>query len=144
MFSYFSDKGHVKSRIDFVFVSENLKAERYHQVPVSFSDHQALVAEILFSSGVRFGKGTWRRNTDLLNDEEISLGFVKEYELLVKKIPQFRDLLEWWDWCKTRISRFFRRKRDEHMRRVGKKIIFAARAEKMEKKETCSSFFSRK
>lgn len=57
VYTYFSDKGHLRSRIDYVLVSENVKAEQYKQTPLSFSDHQAVVVEIRCAHGVKFGRG---------------------------------------------------------------------------------------
>lgn len=69
--TYFSDKGTVSSRIDFMFVSEFVEVKGYELATVLFSDHKLLCCRLELGVGVKFGSGLWKLNVAVLEDEEV-------------------------------------------------------------------------
>ncbi|KAJ1149837.1 hypothetical protein NDU88_002640 [Pleurodeles waltl] len=98
----------LKSRIDFVFVSKDLSCEKCILKPVFFSDHMALVAEILMDNAQVHGRGIWKLNVTLLKDERLRRCFLKHFEGWKTLRDFFASWTEWWLWVKRRIGQFFR------------------------------------
>lgn len=106
-FTFFSETGKIKSRIDFIFCSKGLVAGVFSHFSCFFSDHQGIQVVFKMEVKVAFGPGVWKLNTSILDDVEVKEGFKLLYAHLVQKKKLFKDCLEWWDWAKVRIRGFF-------------------------------------
>lgn len=108
-FSYFSDKGTCKSRIDYILVTGSVKIHRCKSYKVSFSDHVALSCRVEVDQQTAFGKGVWKLNTLLLQDPEVYNEFAVFFEKLVAKKKNFNNVLSWWDEVKKQMAEFFKK-----------------------------------
>lgn len=96
--TFFSDKGSVSFRIDFCFVSEFLNILSYTTEPVLFSDHVLLSCKVDLETRVNFGKGVWKMNCSILEEEGVHEEFCVFFETLVLCKEDYVDVLQWWDW----------------------------------------------
>lgn len=127
-FTFHSDKVTVKSRIDFIFCSYSLKVQEYEVVPVAFSDHSVISGHVNMEVSVDFGRGVWKLNCSLLEEDVTCMKFKSFYDVLLFKKHEFGNVLEWWDWAKKEVAIFFRkmgrknarRRREEEQRLVNR------------------------
>lgn len=83
--------------------------EGYEVAPVLFSDHKILFCKLKLGAGVRFGKGLWKLNVAVLDDDDVC-GRVGTYlEELVKQKRDFVNILGWWDWAKSHLAKFLQK-----------------------------------
>lgn len=68
------------SLINYIFISEGVGVGRKEAVDVSFSNHSLLRVDLQLRTRGERGKGVWRLNTLLLEDDWDSGFFRKEYE----------------------------------------------------------------
>lgn len=107
--TFFSDKGTVSSRIDFLFLSEFLEVEEYMVTPVLFSDHKMISCKLDLGVGVKFGPGVWKLNVSVLEEEEVIQQLYIYWDEVVARKLEFPNVLQWWDWAKKRLTVFFQR-----------------------------------
>lgn len=74
-FTYYADSGQSKSRLDYILVSDGAKVTKCDHMRMNFSDHRMVKAEISVSDFFSFGKGVWRLNVSLLQDEKVQKDF---------------------------------------------------------------------
>ena len=108
------------SRIDRVYVRDlancinNIKV-----IHVSFSDHSCVQTELNLSEIPKKGRGYWKMNTSLLDNEEIKEKFKKEWVKMTSVKNRYNNLNEWWElYVKKEIKKFFIR---EGRREMAKK-----------------------
>lgn len=137
-FTYYSDKGSVRSRIDFIFVSRFCKILGYQVEPVLFSDHCLISGVVSLEEGGVSGRGQWKLNCSLMEEEGVYAKFASFYGWLTFKKRDFSDILVWWDWAKERIGSFFRklgvekaRKKRMEERRLVDQLHFLFRCKRM-------------
>lgn len=91
--------------------------------PVFFSDHE-MVWFVIKGNTVKFGKGYWRMNIEVLKEKE----FCEEYEVFFGGLEELKfmytDVVGWWEmvkerskawiirYCKRRTGKFWRQARD--------------------------------
>lgn len=89
-----------RSRIDFVFVPAVAAVRRAVVGPVWFSDHNQL--EVAFSVAAPiFGRGYWKLNCGVLEEEAFRRAFTLHYEGWVSLKPFFDNIVEWWEYVKV-------------------------------------------
>lgn len=115
--TYFSDRGSVSSRIDFIFLSEFITVKSYEVKPFLFSDHKMVFCTIMLEEGIVFGRGLWKLNTMILEEEEACTKFEVFFIRLVERKKEFKEILQWWDWVKVQIGIFFKKVGVERARR---------------------------
>lgn len=77
-------------------------------IPVSFSDHSAVMIDVKVNPAIKVGKCYWKLNTNLLHDEDIREKFKKLWIFLKSKINNYRNISNWWsDYVKQEIKYFF-------------------------------------
>ena len=77
-------------------------------LPVTFSDHSALIVRININPSVKTGKPFWKLNIRLLKDENIRERFIRLWDFLKSKICRYRSINVWWnDYVKTEVKNFF-------------------------------------
>jgi exodeoxyribonuclease III len=106
-YTYSNSTCKIQSRIDYVFCSKymaQLAKKSYTQYPPKVPDHRAVITS--FRPDITHGKGYWKLNTSVLNDEQyreqvcdIISSTKNDYGECLNK----RDL---WDFCKLRIKEF--------------------------------------
>lgn len=94
-FTFHSNKGTVKSRIDFIFCSSFLEVQEYEVNPVVFSDHSVISGHMNLEVGVEFIRGVWKLNCSMPKDYFICKKFESFYEVLLFKKREFENVLEW-------------------------------------------------
>lgn len=75
---------------------------------------------------MEIGRGLWKLNCLLLDDEEVVGRFVSLFRTLEDKKSDFQDLLEWWDWVKNHLASFFKKvgvKKARKKREAGRRLI---------------------
>jgi exonuclease III len=106
-FTYF--RGLRRSRIDRVYT--NLKdIVTIQHFPVSFSDHQGIIAKFKMNeTGTKFGRGFWKLNVSLLNDNET----IKDVETFWRgwfgRKLEFECPILWWEKGKVGIRNIFKK-----------------------------------
>ena len=72
--NYTCTAGKSRTRIDRIYVSENLKQRilQYKIVPNYYSDHGGIEMLITWGRQITWGKGIWKMNTILLDDQEFN------------------------------------------------------------------------
>lgn len=127
-FTFFSESGRAKSRIDLCLFSEALKCSDVRHRPVVFSDHVAVYVDLCVRGDINLGSGIWKLNSLLLQDEHVKAQFNKLYNRWVHRKKDFNDILGWWDWIKKKIKVFFQKKsRDKNISEKRRYISLQAR-----------------
>ena len=75
---------------------------------VEFSDHLMLSVILNASDMPPKGKGIWRMNSALLDDEEVRQSFEDFFQAQVTILDFCSSKSEWWELVKSRISGFFK------------------------------------
>lgn len=77
-------------------------------MPVFFSDHLMLTVKISLGLGITMGRGVWRLNCSLLEDQNL----VSQYRERYSEWQTLQDLYEtralWWEMVKGRAQLFFK------------------------------------
>ena len=100
------------SRIDRVYC-QNLKDNviSCEVLPVSFSDHAAVMTKIKVKPNINIGSSFWKLNTNLLKDEGVKERFRLLWGYLKSKKINFRQINNWWcDLVKPEIKKFLSKK----------------------------------
>ncbi len=112
--------GKTHSRIDFLFASKGLLVHDATVTPAFFSDHLKIDCALVFKDKVTKGRGLWKLNVSLLQDEKV----VKRFKAKLKQWSSlqflFNSIGEWWEDLKSRAKNFF----IEEGKRVAKKKRF--------------------
>ncbi len=107
----------VGARLDRIYVSKNLKDNvRGTEIHVnSFSDHKSYTTTIkLPNLGQRYGRGIWRLNNSILDDQSVMAEFETKWQYWVRQKRQYRSWYEWWvNFAKEKIKSFFKWKTSE-------------------------------
>ena len=67
-------QGRTRTRIDRIYASEKLKQRiiQYKIIPNFHSDHDGIQITITWGRQISWGKGIWKMNTSLLDDQEFN------------------------------------------------------------------------
>lgn len=105
-YTWFSSDGAKASRIDYVFTRDCPPTDAT-VTPLFFSDHLMLSCTLSLPTGVTVGKGLWKLNCSLLEDEDV----VKEYREQFSQWQTLQDFYDtrtqWWEMVKDRTRQFF-------------------------------------
>lgn len=91
--------------LDYIFCSRSLRLLSGRRLPVCFSDHDGLGIEVS-AGGPGFGKGYWRLNIKVLEEERFRQQFRWLFGGLEGLRPMCKDVLEWWEVAKERMKEF--------------------------------------
>ena len=126
----FSDVWHVQNRnIEYTYVRENYgsRIDRIYcnnresikgsnVTHISFSDHSAVMVDIMLDSKIKRGKYYWKLNVGLLDDAEVAYNFKIFWDHIKIKINDYENINNWWEcYAKKKIKNVF------HLRREKKK-----------------------
>ena len=95
----------VARRLDYVLVSRSLGLLDGRVVPAFFSDHDGVLFRVR-SLGPVFGKGYWKMNMRVLQEEGVCVEFGRLFRGLAGLRPCFLNILEWWEVVKERVRTF--------------------------------------
>ena len=103
------------SRIDRCYVKDLVNNIQYvKNINVHFSDHSCVSTDFNLIDIPKRGKGYWKLNTQLLDDENIKKGFETEWKRICLNKNRFKDINEWWDiYVKKEITFYFIKKGKE-------------------------------
>lgn len=75
-----------------------------------FSDHKAVIMRMVLPiTGPQIGRGIWRLNAHVLDDEETFSQLQHRWPYIVRQQPRYRSWSSWWiDFAKPKISSFLR------------------------------------
>ena len=104
--TWFSDDGTKASRIDYCFTRDAPPTDA-RLTPVFFSDHSMLSCTLSLSSGVTVGKGLWKLNCSLLEDEEAARQYREQFRDWQTLQDCFDTRAQWWEMVKGRTKAFF-------------------------------------
>ncbi|XP_036005897.1 uncharacterized protein LOC118566734 [Fundulus heteroclitus] len=122
-FTWVSDDSSKASRIDYFFIRDCTLTDA-RLSPVFFSDHLLLSCTLSLPSGATTGRGLWKLNRSLLEDQAL----VSQYRERYQEWQTLQDLYEtraqWWEMVKGRTQTFFRqagknKKKKEQSRMMG-------------------------
>ena len=120
-FTWFSGDGTKASRIDYVFTRDCPPTDATLS-PLFFSDHAMLSCTLSLSSGVTVGRGLWKLNCSLLEDEDVVMEYREQYSGWQTLQDCFETRAHWWEMVKERTRNFFRkigkRRKDRENRRM--------------------------
>ena len=81
-------------------------------LPVPFSDHSIIIMKLFTNDRLgppRYGRGWWKLNSKLLDDDELYRTFKLKFYKLQSTQAQYNTRFDWWSSkCKPFIKRFFR------------------------------------
>lgn len=115
-FTYFCESRKVCSRIDFCFLSRDLKSISFNVHRAPFTDHGRIECIVSMKSDKTHGKGVWKMNIELLEDERVREEYVRMFERWKKRRLDFGSVIEWWEWVKENTKRFFIKKGCERVK----------------------------
>lgn len=107
VYTWVSDDGTKASRIDFIFSSSSVQWDKCDVVPVFFTDHCMVTARMEVEGVCEVGKGVWKLNVELLEDERLGRKFKHRYEEWQTVKDMYGSVSEWWECVKERIKKFF-------------------------------------
>lgn len=118
-YTWFSSDRSRASRIDYV-LTRDLTVSSAKLNPVFFSDHLMLACTLSFTTGVTIGKGFWKLNCLLLEDQKIVEKYRERYQDWQTLQDFFPIRAQWWEMVKGKTKSFFmvagRRKRQKEER----------------------------
>ena len=92
---YLGEQPGVRSRLDHVFVPGGLRVAAAEVVPLYFSDHSGLAVTVGWDAPA-FGRGCWRMNTQVLEEEAAyRVRFVEDYKGWTNLKPFFASAVDW-------------------------------------------------
>lgn len=79
-------------------------------------DHGRIECVVSIKGESMHGKGVWKLNISLLEDERIRDKYVCLFNRLKRRVGDFKNVVEWWEWVKGCTKAFFIRKGCEKAR----------------------------
>ena len=123
------------SRLDRFYVPQHLaggvKTVSHH---ASLADHKYVVMNItlpdinILPEPVKSNTTYWKLNTSILKDEDFLQNFANMYQKLRLKIPEYKDIADWWDFCAKPSIKMYCMGVSTHLadiRRDTKKFLFS-------------------
>lgn len=95
------------SRIDYIFAAKCLLPLSCVHKENVISDHKVVIFKVLSPAEQKVGRGFWKLNTSLLQDDKVYKDFSKLFKEWQTEKLHATDILTWWDIVKGRIKRFF-------------------------------------
>lgn len=98
----------VKSRLDYWLVSEQITdyVEKADIVSFIGTDHSAILLKLKSFSGNSRGRGLWRMNTSILDEQPYVEGIIENKTNWLEEITDVQDARQQWEWLKYRIRQF--------------------------------------
>uniref|UniRef100_A0A8C7IU91 Reverse transcriptase domain-containing protein n=1 Tax=Oncorhynchus kisutch TaxID=8019 RepID=A0A8C7IU91_ONCKI len=106
-FTWTSGDGTRASRIDYLFTRDCPPTDA-RITPAFFSDHVMLTCTLSLSSGVTVGRGPWKLNCSLLEDDKVVSQYREQFSQWQTLQDFFDTRAQWWEMVKGRTRTFFR------------------------------------
>ncbi|KAJ7994395.1 hypothetical protein DPEC_G00248840 [Dallia pectoralis] len=107
--TWVSSSGASDSRIDMFLLSPGLRMRSLTSEAAHFSDHRMVTVTLDWEGLVKIGRGSWRMNTSVLEDQTVSCSFSRRY-LEWRALKELYDSpIEWWEMVKDRVKGYFGR-----------------------------------
>ena len=95
-----TDRIYVKDLYDNIISCDN--------IPVHFSDHSMILVKIKTDNRYKIGKGIWKLNCKLLEEEDVITNFEMYWQNVVGNMRRYENILSWWvEYAKPECKRFF-------------------------------------
>ena len=121
-FTWSSGDGTRASRIDYVLTRDAPPTDA-RLTPVFFSDHCMLTCTLSLTSGVTVGRGLWKLNCSLLEDEGITRLYRERFRDWQTLQDMFETRAQWWEMVKHRTQTFFKQKGREKRRKAERRTV---------------------
>lgn len=106
-FTWTSGDGTRASRIDYLFTRDCPPTDA-RITPAFFSDHVMLTCTLSLTSGVTVGRGPWKLNCSLLEDDRVVSQYREQFSQWQTLQDFFDTRAQWWEMVKGRTRTFFR------------------------------------
>lgn len=121
-FTWFSGDGTRASRIDYVFTRDCTPTDA-RLTPVFFSDHAMLSCTLSLSPGVTVGRGLWKLNCSLLDDEELTAEYRERFRDWQTLQDFFDTRAQWWEMVKLKTKTFFSEAGKRRKQKIGRRMM---------------------
>lgn len=110
-----------RGRLDYFFITQGIEIKELRILPCWCSDHEMVLVTIV-NNEVNMGKGCWKINISLLEDDIFKKEFKDFYKLWQEFKVGYVSLLEWWEVLKIEIAGFCIRYTEKKRRQERKEI----------------------
>lgn len=86
-----------ESRIDFIFISDTIRAKKFDANEIFFSDHKLISGTIEIDGGIQKKSPYWKLNISLLKKEGIEDEFKNIYKKWKEDKNKYDNIFIWWD-----------------------------------------------
>ncbi|MGL5598918.1 MAG: endonuclease/exonuclease/phosphatase family protein, partial [Aeromonas sp.] len=128
--------GYTFSRIDYMFITPEIKVINSLTKPVFFSDHAKIDCQLDIGRNRKRGPGIWKLNVSLLDNQEVVILFREKLNQWISLQEMYTSIGEWWEDFKIRVKKFFIRESkrlalknrlifSKHQRRLQKLYVMA-------------------
>ncbi|KAJ7995658.1 hypothetical protein DPEC_G00246860 [Dallia pectoralis] len=105
--TWVSSSGASYSRIDMFLLSPGLRMRSLTSEAAHFSDHRMVTVTLDWEGLVKIGRGSWRMNTSVLEDQTVRRSISRRY-LEWRTLKELYDSpIEWWEMVKDRVKGYF-------------------------------------
>ena len=97
----------IRKRLDRYLISNILRnrIKNYTIQPNSFSDHDAIKLEIDMGKRKKWGRGTWKLNCEILNNQNYNEYITEIIRIEIEKKNNYPSQSKWWDNLKLKIKK---------------------------------------
>ena len=94
---------YIQTRIDRLYISRNISqyCTNTQIKPYSYSDHDAVIAEMKFNE-LKRGPNYWHFNNTLLQNESFNNNIIQYWNDWTATLNEYEDKLKWWETAKRR------------------------------------------
>lgn len=110
-----------RGRLDYFFITQGIEIKELRILPCWCSDHEMVLVTIV-NNEVNMGKGYWKMNISLLEDDIFKKEFKDFYKLWQEFKVGYVSLLEWWEVLKIEIAGFCIRYTEKKRRQERKEV----------------------
>lgn len=111
-----------ESRIDYIFISDTIRAKQYDTKETCFSDHTFLTGIVEIDGGIQKKSPYWKLNILLLKEDKIKAEFENVYKKWKEDKEKYDDIFVWWDEGKKIFKNFFIKKGKELAKKKKREI----------------------
>ena len=96
------------SRLDRFYLKDlHNQVKDIQNIPVSWSDHCAIVLGLKLENVALKGKGYWKLNGSILDKDIVKDNFHTVWDKIKRNRSRFENILCWWEYAKDQHKRFF-------------------------------------
>ena len=96
------------SRLDKFYVNKlKYNLNNFETIPVSFSDHHAVIFDLVSTNVIKFYPCYWKFNASFVDDKDIFELFKESWNIFQNKKIIHSNILEWWENIKKDVANLF-------------------------------------